>query len=57
MVNLFDWYLVLTEKDKGAYADSAYVGQNLPEHVEAQICEKGYWKHSLVLEQKQNNRR
>ena len=46
-----------TEKDKVAYADSAYVGQELPEHVEAQICEKGYRNHQLTEEQKQNNRR
>ena len=46
-----------TEKDKVAYADSAYVGQELPEHVEAQICEKGYRNHPLTEEQKQNNRR
>ena len=42
-----------TEKDKVAYADSAYVGQELPEHIEAQICEKGYRNHPLTEEQKQ----
>ena len=45
------------EQDKVAYADSAYVGQEIPEHVEAQICEKGYRNHPLTEEQKQNNRR
>ena len=42
---------------KAAYAGSAYVGQELPEHVEAQICEKGYRNHPLTEEQKQNNKR
>ena len=45
------------EKDKVAYADSAYAGQEIPEHIEAQICEKGYRNHPLTEEQKQNNRR
>lgn len=45
------------EKDKVAYADSAYVGQEIPKHIEAQICEKGYRNHPLTDEQKQNNRR
>ena len=45
------------EKDKVAYADSTYIGQEIPEHIEAQICEQGYRNHPLTEEQKQNNRR
>ena len=45
------------EKDKVAHADSAYIGQEIPEYIEALICEKGYRNHLLTEEQKQNNRR
>lgn len=45
------------EKDKAAYADSAYAGQKLPEHVRSEVCEKGYRNKKLTEEQKANNRR
>ena len=38
------------------YADSAYVGKELPEHVEAQVCEKGFRNKPLTGSQKENNR-
>ena len=46
-----------TEKDKAAYADSAYVGKKLPKHVKNEVCEKGYRNKPLTAEQKENNRR
>lgn len=30
------------EKDEVGYADSAYIGKKLPEHVRNEVCEKGY---------------
>lgn len=52
---------LLDDKDKAAYADSAYsskeIAENLPEGCENQICEKGYRGHPLTEEQKENNRR
>lgn len=39
------------------YADSAYIGQVLPEGVEDQICERGRRNHPLTAEQKEQNRR
>ena len=39
------------------YADSAYVGRNLPEHVKNEVCEKGYRNKPLTEAQKENNRR
>ena len=45
------------EQDKAAYADSAYVGKELPEHVRNEVCEKGYRNKPLTEEQKENNRR
>ena len=45
------------EQDKVAYADSAYVGKELPEHVRNEVCEKGYRNKPLTEEQKENNRR
>jgi len=45
------------EKDEAAYADSAYVGKNLPKHVKNEVCEKGYRNKPLTSEQKENNRR
>lgn len=47
---------LLTDSDKIIYADSAYVGQEIPENIKAQICEKGYRGHPLTEEQKQSNR-
>lgn len=47
----------LDETDEVVYADSAYVGQAVPEQVQAEICEKGYRNHPLSEEQKQNNRK
>lgn len=35
------------EKYKVAYTDSAYVGQKIPEHMQAQICEKRIQKSSF----------
>ena len=45
------------EKDEAAYADSAYVGKELSEHVKNEVCEKGYRSKPLTAEQKENNRR
>ena len=45
------------EKDEAAYADSAYAGKELPEHVKNEVCEKGYRNKPLTDEQKENNRR
>ena len=45
------------DQDNAAYADSAYVGRNLPEHVKNKVCEKGYRNKPLTEEQKENNRR
>ena len=45
------------EQDKVAYADSAYVGKELPEHVRNEVSEKGYRNKPLTEEQKENNRR
>ena len=45
------------EQDKAAYADSAYVGKELPEHVRNEVCEKGYRNKPLTEDQKENNRR
>ena len=45
------------EKDKVGYADSAYVGKDLPPHVKNEVCEKGYRNKPLTIEQKENNRR
>ena len=45
------------EQDKAAYADSAYVGKELPEHVRNEVCEKGYRNKPSTEEQKENNRR
>ena len=46
----------LNEEDKAVYADSAYVGKEIPEHVENRVCEKGYRNNPLTDEQKANNR-
>lgn len=45
------------EQDEAVYADSAYVGKKLPEHIRNEICEKGYRNKPLTEEQKENNRR
>ena len=45
------------DQDNAAYADSAYVGRNLPEHVKNEVCEKGYRNKPLTEAQKENNRR
>ena len=45
------------EKDEAVYADSAYVGKELPKHVRNEVCEKGYRNKPLTAEQKENNRR
>ena len=47
----------LGEADKVIYADSAYVGIEIPKHVENRICEKGYRGKPLTDEQKESNRR
>ena len=47
----------LTEEDKVVYADSAYVGKEIPDHVENRVCEKGYRGKPLTVEQKENNRK
>ena len=45
------------EQDEAAYADSAYIGRNLPEQVRNEVCEKGYRNKPLTEAQKENNRR
>lgn len=45
------------EQDEVAYADSAYVGKELPKHVRNEVCEKGYLNKPLTDKQKENNRR
>lgn len=45
------------EQDEAAYADSAYVGKELPQNVRNEVCEKGYRNKPLTEEQKKNNRR
>lgn len=32
----------INETDETVYADSAYVGKELPEHIRNEVCEKGY---------------
>jgi len=39
------------------YADSAYVGQELPENITQEICERAYRNKPLTDEQKEENRR
>ena len=48
---------LLDDTDEVIYADSAYVGQAVPERVRAEICEKGYRNHPLTVEQKDKNRK
>ncbi len=45
------------EQDEAAYADSAYVGKELPQNVRNEVCEKGYRNKPLTEEQKKKNRR
>ena len=45
------------EQDEVGYADSAYIGKKLPEHIRNEVCEKGYRNKPLTEEQKENNRR
>ena len=47
----------LTEEDKVVYADSAYVGKEIPDYVENRVCEKGYRGKPLTDEQKASNRK
>ena len=47
----------LTEEDNVVYADSAYVGKEIPDHVESRVCEKGYRGKPLTDEQKESNRK
>lgn len=47
---------LLDEKDQMVYAHSAYVGKELPAHIENKVCEKGYRGKPLTEEQKENNR-
>lgn len=47
---------LLNEEDKAVYADSAYVGKEIPDHEENRVCEKGYRNNPLTDEQKANNR-
>lgn len=46
----------LNDTDETVYADSAYTGQEIPENIRAEICEKGYRNHPLTEEQKAKNR-
>ena len=45
------------EEDQAAYADSAYIGKELPEYIRNEVCEKGYRNKPLTEEQKENNSR
>lgn len=47
----------INESDKTVYADSAYTGKKLPEHITNEICEKGFRNKPLTAEQKASNRR
>ena len=47
---------LLDENDEVVYADSAYVGRKLPEHIENMVCEKGFRGKALTSEQKESNR-
>ena len=47
----------INETDEAVYADSAYVGKALPEHIRNEVCEKGYRNKPLTPVQKENNRR
>ncbi|KST91480.1 Mobile element protein [Lactococcus lactis subsp. lactis] len=49
--------VLLTEKDKVVYADSAYVGQTLNHDVKQEICERAYRNHPLSDEQVIENKR
>jgi len=40
-----------------AYADSAYIGQELPANIKQEICERAYRNKPLTDEQKSENRR
>ena len=46
----------LDDTDEVVYADSAYAGQEVPEKIHAEICEKGYRNHPLTEEQRAKNR-
>jgi IS5 family transposase len=46
----------LDDTDETIFADSAYTGQEVPEKIRAEICEKGYRNHPLTEEQKAKNR-
>ena len=46
-----------TEEDRVIYADSAYSGKEIPDHVEDRVCEKGFRGKPLTAEQKENNRK
>ena len=46
----------LDETDQTVYADGAYAGQKIPEHIENRVCEKGYKNRPLTDEQKHQNR-
>ena len=48
---------LLDENDEVVYADSAYVGRKLPEHIENKVCEKGFRGKPLTSEQKESNRK
>ena len=47
---------LLDESDEVVYADSAYIGRELPEHIENRVCEKGFRGKALTNEQKESNR-
>ena len=46
----------IDETDQSVYADSAYVGKELPKHVTNCVHEKGYRNKTLTEEQKESNR-
>ena len=45
----------LNEEDKTVYADAAYVGKDIPSHIDNQVCEKGYKGKPLTEEQNQRH--
>ena len=48
---------LLDETDEVVYADSAYIGQQVPENIKQEICERGTRKKKLTDEQKAENKR
>ena len=52
--NVFSGFL--DGEDRVVYADSAYIGKEIPDHIEPQVCERATRNHPLTDEQKESNR-